>query len=402
MHLMKLLHNSFEKQLPCVHKTRLNNLMKASETLIRVNKLSLTALGRNLSDQNKPRSNIKKMDRLVGNEYLQDETILFYKVMAASLINEGSCPWIHIDWSCICSLTKLYFLRASLSMSGRSIVIYEECHPKKNENNHSIHKAFLQRLKSILPPSVNPVVVTDAGFRAPWFSEVLKMGWDFVGRLRNKNLVRLDNTYDWQLSKSLYHGANARAKNLGYGILTEKHKVPVNFVLYKEKKKNRHKLKQNKTNSKSGKSKRYAKAHKEPWLLVTSLMASVGVAQETVKIYRQRMRIEENIRDTKCTRFGFGLKESRTHSTERMKILLLIAAIATFACWIAAMVTRQNGTATDYQAHSAKFKSVISNVYLGREALKRGINITVKQFRIFLQLLFDIANCEKLESFACC
>ena len=243
MQLMKLLHNTFEKQLPCVHKARLNNLMKASETLIRVNKLSLTALGRNLSEKNKPRSNIKKMDRLVGNEHLQDESILFYKIMSASLINEGSCPWIHIDWSCICSLTKLYFLRASLSMSGRSIVIYEECHPKKNENNHLIHKAFLQRLKSILPPLVKPVIVTDAGFRALWFSEVLKMGWDFVGRLRNKNLVRLDNTDDWQLSKCLYQGANVKAKNLGHGILTEKLKTPVNLVLYKGKKKNRHKLK---------------------------------------------------------------------------------------------------------------------------------------------------------------
>ena len=113
------------------------------------------------------------------------------------------------------------------------------------------------------------------------------------------------------------------------------------------------------------------------------------------------MRIEENIRDTKCTRFGFGLKESRTHSTERMKILLLIAAIATFACWIAAVVTRQNGTASDYQAHSAKFKSVISSVYLGREALKRGINITDKQFSVFIQLLFNTINCEKWEHFAC-
>lgn len=398
MQLMRLLHNTFEKQLPGVHKTRLNNLMKASETLIRVNKLSLTALGRNLSEQNKPRSNIKKMDRLVGNKHLQDESILFYKSMTASLINEGSCPWIHIDWSCICSLTKLYFLRASLSMSGRSIVIYEECHPKKNENNHSVHKAFLQRLKNVLPPLVKPVIVTDAGFRALWFSEVLKMGWDFVGRLRNKNLICLANTDDWQLSKSLYQGANAKAKKLGRAILTEKLQVPVNLVLYKGKKKNRHKLKQNKKNSKCGRSKRYAKAHKEPWLLVTSLVTS---AQETVKMYHQRMRIEENIRDTKCARFGFGLKESRTHSSERMKILLLIAAIATFACWVAALVTRQNGTASDYQAHSSKFKSVISSVYLGREALKRGINITGKKFSIFIQLLFDIVNYQKLEDTAC-
>jgi hypothetical protein len=76
------------------------------------------------------------------------------------------------------------------------------------------------------------------------------MGLNFVGRLRNKNLVCLDNTDDWQLSKSLYHGANEKAKKLGHAILTEKLKVPVNLVLYKGKKKNRHKLKQNKKRAK--------------------------------------------------------------------------------------------------------------------------------------------------------
>jgi hypothetical protein len=218
--------------------------------------------------------------------------------MASNLINPGSRPWLHLDWSCICSLTDLYLLRASLSMPGRAIVIYEECHPKKNENHHPTHKVFLNRLKAILPSSVKPVIVTDAGFRGPWFSEVLSMGWDFVGRLRNKNLMRLDNTLTWQLSKSLYQGANSCPKYLGPGVLTQRLKVPAHFVLYKGKKKNRHKLKKDNTRSKASKSKRYAKGHKEPWLLVTSLAPSFNIAKEVVKIYRHRMRIEENFRDT--------------------------------------------------------------------------------------------------------
>jgi hypothetical protein len=354
MQLMKLLHKTFENQLPSIHQIRLQNLMDSSETLVRVNKLSLTALGRNLSNR----------------------------------------PWLHIDWSCICSLTNLYLLRASLSMTGRSIVIYVECHPKKHENHHPTHKAFLNNLKAILPVSVKPVIVTDAGFRAPWFTAVLTMGWDFVGRLRNKNLVCLNNI--WQLSKSLFEGASGKPKYLGKGVLTEKLKVPAHFVLYKGKKKNRHKLKQNKSRSNAGMSKRYAKAHKEPWLLVTSLCSSTDIAKQTVNIYRQRMRIEENFRDTKCTRYGFGLKESRTRSSERMKILLLIAAVATFACWLAAIVTRNAGIAADYQAHSSKFKSVLSSVYLGREALKKGIKVTQKQFNILAQHLFQMTNEAKL------
>ena len=401
MQLIKLLHKTFEKELPSVHKIRLKNILSASEALINVNKLTLTALGRNLSKKTKTRSNIKKMDRLLGNTTLHKENNSYYKVMNSYLVAEDSRPWIHIDWSCVCSITKLYLLRASLSVSGRSIVIYEECHPKKKENNHATHKAFLNNLKVMLPVSVMPVIVTDAGYRAPWFDYVREIGWDFVGRLRNKNLVRLDSTSIWQLSKTLYEGACETPIYLGHGVLTEAQQVPAHFVLYKGKKKNRHKLNENKTRSQSRKSNQHAQAHKEPWLLVTSLEPSEKLAQEIVKIYRQRMRIEENFRDTKCTRYGFGLKESRSRSTQRMKVLLLIAAIATFACWLAGLVTRQKGNAADFQAHSSKFTSVLSNVYLGREVLKKGLNITLRKFNKVLQLLYAIHSAAQLETALC-
>jgi hypothetical protein len=398
MQLMKLLHKTLGNKLPLIHKTRFKNLMSATETLIKVNKLTLTALGRNLSKKHKPRSNIKKIDRLLGSLKLHDDNTSIYKVMNSYLVTEGSRSWIHIDWSCVCSITKLYLLRASLSMSGRSIVIYEECHPKAKENNHATHKEFLNNLKAILPASVKPVIVTDAGFRAPWFDYVRTIGWDFVGRLRNKNLVRMDSTSTWQLSHSLYEGANGTPTYLGHGVLTEAQQVPAHFILYKGKKKNRHKLTENKTRSLASKSKRHAKAQKEPWLLVTSLTSLDNIALEVVKIYRQRMRIEENFRDTKCTRYGFGLKESRSRSTIRMKALLLIAAIATFACWLAGLFTRQKGEASDYQAHSSKFTSALSNVYLGREALKKGFRIGAKQFENVLQLLFSINVAAQLET----
>lgn len=398
MQLIKLLHKIFKKELPTIHKIRLKNIMSASEALINVNKLTLTALGRNLSKKTKTRSNIKKMDRLLGNSILHEENNSFYEVMNSYLVAENSQPWIHIDWSCICSITKLYLLRASLSVSGRSIVIYEECHPKKKENNHATHKAFLNNLKEILPASVRPIIVTDAGYRAPWFDYVVKIGWNFVGRLRNKNLVRLDLTSTWQLSKTLYEGASGTPTYLGHGVLTEALQLPAHFVLYKGKKKNRHRLNENKTHSRSRKSNQHSRAHKEPWLLVTSLEPSEKTIQEVVKIYRQRMRIEENFRDTKCTRYGFGLKESRSRTTQRMKVLLLIAAIATFACWLAGLSTRQKGNAADFQAHSSKFTSVLSSVYLGRESLKKGLNITMRQFQKILQLLYALHRAAQLET----
>jgi hypothetical protein len=390
MHLNELLHKTFEEKLPHVHKIRLKNLMDVCEVAVTNNQLYLTGLGRALSNQYKECSNIQKVDRLLGNGHLHAERNYFYQIMIGQLVKSQSQIWIHIDWTCINSVTNLYALRASLSMPGRSIVLYEECHAKSRENNHSTHKAFLNQLKAILPSTAKPVIVTDAGFRAPWFAYILKLGWDFVGRLRNKNAVCIDNVGSWILSSSYFEQATAKPTFIGHGLLTEEGKVPAHFVLYKGKSKGRVQLNRNKKRSKGGKSKRYAKAHKEPWFLVTSLREAMNKPSLIVTIYRQRMRIEENIRDTKCSHYGLGLKNSLTRCPQRMNILLLIAAIATFIAWLAGIHITDIGKAPDFQAHSAKFTSALSKVFLGRKAFKKPLYLTKVQFEHILMLLYQL------------
>lgn len=391
MHLSELLHKTFKEQLPQVHKTRLNNLMKVSEVAVTNNKLYLAGLGRSLINENKECSNIQKVDRLLGNGHLQAERISFYKVMLSQVVKGQSSIWIHIDWTCINSVTNLYVLRASISMPGRSMTLYEECHSKKKENNHATHKAFLDQLKTLLPPTVKPIIVTDAGFRGSWFAYILKLGWNFVGRLRNKNAISIDGGSNWTLSSSYFEKATGKPTFIGQGLLTEEGKVPANFVLYKGKAKGRVLLNRNKKRSKAGMSKRYAKAHKEPWLLVTSLNDAILNPLLIATIYKQRMRIEENIRDTKCSHYGLGLKDSLTRCPNRMHILLLIAAIATFIAWLAGLYISYNGRASDFQSQSSKFTSVLSLVFLGRTALKKNIYLTKEQFEHILRLLYHLA-----------
>lgn len=391
MQVVKLLHNMLKKKLNFIHSVRLSSLMSVVHTATTTNKLYLTGLGRNIINKCKTGSNIQKVDRLVGNKHLHQERHYFYQAMLSNVIKENSTPWIHIDWSCINSVTNLYVLRASVSMTGRSIVVYEESHPKKKENNHVTHKKFLNTLKELLPDSVRPVIVTDAGFRAPWFSYILSLGWDFVGRLRNKNLIKTDEPdSNWKLSHTFFSLATGNPTYKGKGFLTKELKVPVNFVLYKGPHKNRHKITKNKKVGRGGMNKRYSKANKEPWLLVTSLSAATNNPHQITVIYRQRMRIEENIRDTKCPSYGLGLKKSLSRTVERMNVLLLIAALATFVAWLAGLHTTNIGKHTDFQAHSAKIKSALSKVYLGREAIKRGFSMTKRQFLDCLQKLYSL------------
>lgn len=400
MQLMPLLHKLLKKELSFVHKTRLETVMDVCSTAVRSHKLYLTGLGREMNNQNKTSSNIQKVDRLLGNTHLHAQHGDFYKAMMHYVVQKEMTQWIHVDWLCINAVTELYALRASLSMSGRSIVLYEECHPRKKVNNHVVHKAFLNRLKEMLPVNTQAVIVTDAGFRAPWFTHVRSLGWDFVGRLRNKNLVRLERKEEWQLSSTFFEQATGKPTYIGSALLTVEQQVCVHVVLYKEKNKNRHQVNKNKKVSSSGKSKRYSKANKEPWVLVTSLPASSDLARQTVNIYRQRMRIEENIRDTKCSHYGLGLKKSLSRCPKRMDTLLLIGAIATFAAWLAGLWITHQGKAADFQAHSAKFKSALSKVFLGREVLKRGLSMTTRELSLALTLLHQTALAVQLEGSA--
>jgi hypothetical protein len=389
MQAMKLFHKIFKEKLPFVNKTRIRNVVLAAEALINSSKLSLTALGRNISGNCTVRSNIKKIDRLIGNHHLHKESIVFYKEIASMIIVTSSSPWIQVDWTCKCSITNLYILRASLAAKGRSIVLYEEVHPKEYENNNEVHKKFLESLKSILPQNVKPVIITDAGFRTPWFKAIFDLGWDFVGRLRNKNLVRLTTSSDWQLSSSLYEKATTKPTYLGQGIITEKNKFLCSFVLYKEKYKSRQKLNKDKSKCKTSKSKKYAKAQREPWLLVSSIKPCFGIAKKVVNRYKTRMQIEENIRDTKSIRYGFALKDCRSKSPARVNILLLIAAIATFVCWLAGLQCKQSGCARNFQTQSSKFTCMLSLVTLGREALKKGLKMTRGEFILALEFFLS-------------
>jgi hypothetical protein len=217
---------------------------------------------------------------------------------------------------------------------------------------------------------------------------VLKLGWDFVGRLRGKNQIKIGSESIWKLSNVYFEKAKEIPTYIGQGMLTKEKKLLVHFVLYRGKNKGR-KVGKSKQKNQSSKNKRYSKGHKEPLMLVTSLDYASAHPIGIANIYRQRMRIEENIRDTKCPYYGLGLKKSLTQCAKRMNILLLIAALATFAAWLSGLFIISMGKATDFQAHSAKFTTVLSTEFLGREALKKRIQMTWLQFKDTLLALYQ-------------
>jgi hypothetical protein len=108
-----------------------------------------------------------------------------------------------------------FLIRASIATQGRSLALFEEIHPLKLKEKTKTHRLFMQKLKEMLPQNVTPVIVTDAGFRIPWFTLVESLGWDFVARVRNKTFCKKKRDTTWFPVKSLYQLGTLRSKNLG-------------------------------------------------------------------------------------------------------------------------------------------------------------------------------------------
>lgn len=93
-------------------------------------------------------------------------------------------PIILVDWSDVREQLRLITLRASISVKGRSITLYERTFLFEDYNAPRSHNAFLAEHANVLPPGCCPLIVTDAGYRNTWFREVERHGWFWLGRVR--------------------------------------------------------------------------------------------------------------------------------------------------------------------------------------------------------------------------
>lgn len=81
--------------------------------------------------------------------------------------------------------------------------------------------------------------MTDAGFRNPWFRLIAKQGWQWVGRVRNRDFVRKNDSGDWLPAKQLYGMARAAAADLGAFETVRNRPLKCRLVLVKHSSKGR-------------------------------------------------------------------------------------------------------------------------------------------------------------------
>ncbi len=302
MPVVTMLQRYLRTACATIHATRLHVLVAAVDAVTRGGRLTLTGLGHTLHSRTSVKHTIKRMDRLLGNTHLQRERLLIYAAMPRHVLGAQTRPVIAVDWSDLTTGRRWQLLRAALPVGGRAVTLYDEVHSLQQLGNRHVQHTFLRRLQQMLPAGVRPILVTDAGFRSPWFRTVDELGWTFVGRVRNRDLVRVEPTSLWIACKSLYARARTTPKTVGACDLVRSQPFRCRLVVVKEPRKHRMHTSVWGQKVRSAHSRKQAAGHREPWLLATSLALTDYQATQIVAFYRTRMQIEEAFRDMKAER----------------------------------------------------------------------------------------------------
>jgi hypothetical protein len=239
---------------------------------------------------------------------------------------------IAIDWSGYPS-QAFHVLRASLVCEGRSIPLMSQVVPSSRQQHMQVHKAFLNALAAAIPQNKKVIIVTDAGFQSAWFRHVRSLGWDFTGRIRGNVQFRLNCLPEMWLKLKMLK-ASGKAKYLGAGTLVraEYGRCEGHFYFHKRAARDRKNQRARCRISRRSQEKAGREAAKAPWLIFSS--TDEFSPRKIMKLYSRRMQIEQNFRDEKSERFGFGLRASHSNTAGWLLVLSLLATLVTIVMWL--------------------------------------------------------------------
>ena len=372
MRARRVLQKCLSDSLGPMHKARMRILLLAAEALIAGRRLTLIDVARSWPGAQRIRAPLKAFDRLLSNSHWVSEREHIHANMARWLLR-GEQPVIAVDWSDLKADKAWCLLRAAGPVGGRTLPILDRVFPGSQAGSPKAEKRFLERLKHIVPDTVTPIIVTDAGYRTPWFRQVEALGWHWLGRLRHRTMVKPVEAHgedDWVPSRSLY-GLLDRSGTKDMGLMDTARATPwtCRVVLHRKKAQGRKHRNLKGAPVRSAHSRKAAARHREPWLLVASPSLQLS-ARQLVQLYARRMQIELSFRDLKSHRYGNAFEDSLTRSGKRIEILLLVHTMATFASWLTGLACRA-AEVDQRLAPGPSKRRQYSLMRVGREALLR-------------------------------
>lgn len=371
MHARKIVDGFLGTCLSCLHAKQAETVKVAVCSALEGGSLSLSQLARSTASTTAMRNRIKRIDRLLGNKALHAARAAIYQGVAQRWLAGINQMLVVVDWSDVTADQRWHLLRASVAVEGRSVTLYEEVHPQCKYGDRGVHRRFLARLAKLLPTGCAPIIMTDAGFRSTWFDLVTKRCWQWVGRIRGKDMVNMDGL-SWRRCTEVYAQATSRVQEFPNALYVRSHPTDCRLVLAKRDAKGRSRRTRLGGRSRARASLKAARSGREPWLLACSPSLAHLSPEAIVALYTQRMRIEQSFRDIKNERGGMGLSASRSRSGKRLDTLLLIGHLAGWLMRLIGESAQQCQMQLQFQSVSRLDHKEISVITLARRVIDAG------------------------------
>ncbi len=351
MHAAAIVSGFIEAHLGAIHTARRRVLSAVVNAAMCGQCLSLTRLSRAVQGTGCLKASIKRVERLIGNARIEQEAHIIGQQLVEQLCRVREPLIIAVDWSAVNPGGTVVELRAAVTRlgMGRALTVYQQIHPLAKLGNAKAERELLETLRGWIAEDIQVTVVSDAGFRRPWFAQVERCGWSWIGRIRRGVNVSRDASV-WVSAEHWFEQATSKARRWTNCYLSKKAPWLCDMVVYKAHARRRklYRCAGHGSNSKAVKEAR-ARA-REPWLLAHSGELKAYRPDEIVAMYERRMQIEECFRDTKSVVYGMGLEIARSRLHMRLHALLLIATLAAFLLWHIGQIAEAEGLQRRFKA----------------------------------------------------
>jgi hypothetical protein len=288
----------------CANSLRLSQAKTLSilvAATLSVERISYANIGRAMAGMAKHQ--IKRCWRFCANDRIETADAM-RGIVARILKRRRKKLLISLDWT---DIKGFQTLMASAVFKGRSIPLcWASCRKHVydgHRSRNSFEEALLLVLRSMIPGSIEVVILADRGFgRTELARFCQRYHFSYVIRIQPKVIIHSPSYDGTLLDYPVYKGICKLLTSVDY---RSHHPVQQNIVIRWV-----HDL---------------PKKRDECWFLMTNLIA--GPAQIS-RLYGQRMTIEELFRDHKNKRNGWSLRDTRITQPQRLDRLLLIMAIA--------------------------------------------------------------------------
>jgi hypothetical protein len=284
---------------------------------IRVGRVSLAEIGRQLEGPAAAKHRIKRCwrftanDRVVASDAMQG---VIRRLLKRKRWKKKPLL-VAMDWT---EVRDFHTLMLAAVMKGRGVPLLWASYPEwvlhKSQNN--LEEGLLRLLKSLLPQGVRVILLADRGFgRTELARTCQQLGLQYVIRIRPDVWIESRDFRGNLLDFPVKKGICRWLRNVEF---RKKNPVTQHVVVYWKR--------------------GLPKDRDECWFLMTDLARGPARLSE---LYGQRMTVEELFRDDKNRRNGFALRNTQITKPERFDRLLLILALTYYLLVGLGLVARQ-------------------------------------------------------------